>query len=158
MLGSASANSCHHSEAIVVYLSWFLQLNYKPYILSLTPGHVGVIVSGTQWDQYSFTELQHNSFPDIFRHLSQQGWTAQSKFSPRIHLNDWMTNIWPFQVTIFIIAVIWPKFFLDESHSEALLMKVKVTVIWILVTLATLEVLTFLVAIKKKIPEYTQKL
>lgn len=77
-----------------------------------------MIASGTKEDRYSFTEVQHNLFPDIFRHLSQQGLTEQSKLGPRIHLNDWMTNIRPFQLTIFSIVVIWPKTIStkDESH------------------------------------------
>lgn len=78
-----------------------LRAHVKPCILSSIPRHVGGVISGTQRDRYSFAVLQHNVFPDILRYLSQQGWTVQSKLGPRIHLNDWVTNTRPFQVSIF---------------------------------------------------------
>lgn len=92
--------SCYYSEAILV--SYFSQeAHVRTYILGFTPRHVGWVISGTQRDRFSFTVLQHNIFPDIWRHLSQQGWTEQFNLAPRIHLNDWVTNMWSFQVFYF---------------------------------------------------------
>lgn len=91
--GWASKTICHcYYSTMTLSLSLPLQANIKPYILSLTPRHVIVIVSGTQRDRCSFTVMQHNVCGDILRHLCQYGWTVQSKLQGTKEPSKWLAD------------------------------------------------------------------
>lgn len=56
--------------------------------------------TGRGSDQFSFTVWWHKVFPDIWRHLSQQGRTVQSDLAPRIPMTWWLIQ-GPLQVFYF---------------------------------------------------------
>lgn len=56
--------------------------------------------TGRGSDRFSFTVWRHNVFPDIWRHLSQQGRTVQSNLAPRIPMTRWLIQ-GPLQVFYF---------------------------------------------------------